>query len=331
MASQIFDKGTPQANKLAFFAAEAPMTDNGNIDQAMFADLNSIQQKALFSSLRKVKSYSTRDGRKVFLEERLLVSPQYQQKILEAENDRKIDSKAIVLEPREIIEASGKATKIYSKNIFNQKTNLPQIECKQSQQFFHKVQTSNLRSVPSLPEIQKYPGVLNSSSSQKYIQRYEKKKPQVSYSIFESSYRNKNLVSNSVRLSSNLYSDLKWKLAGGKDFEFGQVDDPKITVDEQIEKDYLKSQVMMMDDAEYVDQFPKQLATPASQDHYFKHYKMIESVEQQNQLGKVQPSVYTKLLKSTSQNRLLPIKYGVLKPQHSPNPSGKVDSQLDLR
>jgi hypothetical protein len=56
-----------------------------------------------------------------------------------------------------------------------------------------------------------------------------------------------------VRLSSNLYSDLKWKLAGGKDFEFGQVDDPKITVDEQIEKDYLKSQVMMMDDAEYVD------------------------------------------------------------------------------
>jgi len=48
----------------------------------------------------------------------------------EVEIDRKRDSKAIVLQPREIIEASGKATKIYSKNIFNLKTNLPQIERK---------------------------------------------------------------------------------------------------------------------------------------------------------------------------------------------------------
>lgn len=107
--------------------------------------------------------------------------------------------------------------------------------------------------MPSLPEIPKYPGVLSSIASSKYIKRYEKKKPQISYSIFESSYRNKNLVSSSVRLSSNLYSDLKWKIAGGKDFEFGHVDDPTVKISEQVEKDYLKSQVMMMDDAEYVD------------------------------------------------------------------------------
>jgi hypothetical protein len=96
-----------------------------------------------------------------------------------------------------------------------------------------------------MPAIKRTPGILNKAPRSKYINKYEKKIPEVQYSIFDSSYRNKNLISERLKLTSNLYSDLKWKIAGGKDFEFGDLDNPSIKINEDMENEYLRSQINM--------------------------------------------------------------------------------------
>jgi hypothetical protein len=110
-----------------------------------------------------------------------------------------------------------------------------------------------------MPAIKRTPGILNKAPRSKYINKYEKKIPEVQYSIFENSYRNKNILRDKLKLTSNLYSDLKWKIAGGKDFEFGDLENPSINIDEDMEKEYLKSQIVMQDDIEPIDSYPKQL------------------------------------------------------------------------
>lgn len=164
-----------------------------------------------------------------------------------------------------------------------------------------------------MPAIKRTPGILNKATKSKYINKYEKKQREVQYSIFESSYRNKDLIKERLTLTSNLYSDLKWKIAGGKDFEFGNLDNPDIKIDEDMEKEYLKSQIMMQDDVEPIDYYPKELIGSKAKDSYYKHYKLINRIDQQNKVFSQEPSIYTKLLRSTSQKRLLPIKYGVLR------------------
>lgn len=93
-------------------------------------------------------------------------------------------------------------------------------------------------------------------------------------------YRNKNLISDQLKLSSNLYSDLKRKIAGGKDFDFGNMDQPDIQVDEQLEREYLKGQIMMVDDIDPIDSQPKELVGAQAFDSYYKHYKVLKTVEQ---------------------------------------------------
>ena len=68
----------------------------------------------------------------------------------------------------------------------------------------------------------------------------------------------------------------------------------------------------MQDDIEPIDSQQKLLEGPVAQDEYYKHYKMVDQIDQQNQFFKKEPSVFTRLLKSTSESRLMPIKYGVL-------------------
>jgi hypothetical protein len=164
-----------------------------------------------------------------------------------------------------------------------------------------------------MPAIKRTPGILNKASKSKYINQFEKKAPLVKYSMFEASYRNKNLTSERIRLTSHLYSDLKYKLTGGKDFEIGDIDNPNVQIDDEMEKEYLKNQIIMQDDMEPVDSFPKELVGSKAKDNYYKHYKMIDRVSDQNKVSNLGPSIYTRLLKSTSQKRLLPIKFGVLR------------------
>lgn len=117
-----------------------------------------------------------------------------------------------------------------------------------------------------MPAIRRTPGILNKATKSKYIKKYVKKTPHVEYSIFDNSYRNKNLISDRVRLTSNLYSDLKWKFTGGKDFEFGDLENPTIKIDEEMEKEYLKEQIRMEDDIEPIDSFPKELVGAKASD-----------------------------------------------------------------
>jgi len=217
------------------------------------------------------------------------------------------------------LQAGDRSPTFFSKNVFNQNTRLPRLEKQQSHLYFHEIyqkQRTMLNSA-SMPAIKKIPGMLNKTRETQYISRFEKKKEEVNYNIFENKYRNVNPLGNQLKLTSDLYSHIKWKKHKGKDFVIKNVDCYKNGIVDDLEKEYIKTSIKIMPNLDPIDADQKDLEGLVAHDKYYKHYKKLDRVLQQNELTGTKPSIYTKLLKSTSAKRLLPLKLGVLTSSHN--------------
>jgi hypothetical protein len=131
-------------------------------------------------------------------------------------------------------------------------------------------------------------------------------------------------LKNQLKLTSDLYSHIKWQKKKGKDFVIKNIDNYDKKLVDDLESDYIKGSIKIMPSSDPIDAEPKELEGLKAQEYYYKHYKMLDNVLQQNKFTGTKPSIYTKLLKSTSSKRLLPLKLGVLTNSHS-------NGALDLR
>lgn len=215
---------------------------------------------------------------------------------------------------------------VFSKNIFNYSTKLPKIVKKNSQNFYHKFY-KNKSGKFSMPIIEKTPGMLNKAQTNKYIvkNRIGGGKRYVNYNTFSYKYRNVNLLSDHIKLTTGLFSKMRREAdKNNKRLKIDDVDDPNLHIDDRLEIEYLKDNIPIADNVEPIDANQKDLEGMKAVESYYKHFKMLNKVEQLNKSNKTRPSVYTKLLKSTSQKRLLPLKMGIIK-------LGRSESALDLR
>lgn len=239
---------------------------------------------------------------------------------------------ASVSKNSEIVSEIGESSKmegeplVFSKNIFNYSTKLPKIVKKNSQDFYHKFY-KNKKGKFSMPVIEKTPGMLNKAQSNKYIvkNRIGGGRRYADYGNFSYKYRNVNLLSNHIKLTTGLFSKLRREAdKKKKKLRIADIDDPHLQIDERIEVEYLKDNIPISDNIEPIDANQKEFEGIKAVESYYKHYKILNKVEQLNKANKTRPSVYTKLLKSTSQKRLLPLKMGIIK-------LGRSESALDLR
>lgn len=241
----------------------------------------------------------------------------------------KSQSNLLIAEPSKIggkTPYSEKSPLIFSKNVFNFSTKLPNVVKKRSQDFYYNI-FKKRKGKHSMPSIDKTPGMLDKAQRNKYIvkNRAGMSKKFVDYKNFSYKYRERNPLSNQIKLTTGLFSKLKRRAEScHTELKIKDIDHPGIEIDDKMEIEYLKDIIPVQNNVESIDSEIKDLEGIRAVNSYYKHYKMLESIEQINQVKRTKPSVYTKLLKSTSQKRLLPMKMGVVK-------LGKSESCLDLR
>lgn len=215
---------------------------------------------------------------------------------------------------------------VFSKNIFNYSTKLPTIVKKRSQNFYYELYEKR-KDKYSMPRIDKTPGMLDKAQKNKYIVKNKSTSSlkYADYNAFSYKYRTKNPLSDSLKLTTGLYSKMKRKADDAhQNLEITDIDDPKIQIDEKLEVEYLKDVIPINENLDAIDNEEKDLQGIKAIDSYYRHYKILDKVEQLNKFSRTKESVYTKLLKSTSQKRLLPLKMGFVG-------LGKSESCLDLQ
>ena len=204
----------------------------------------------------------------------------------------------------------------YTKNIFNQNTKLPPHEKQRSHKFyynqFNKLKESGRSNRASMPILRKVPGMLNKAPENRYIERQLTRKEKTNYNIFSNKYRQFNPLSEQLRMTEALYSELKWKKSNGKDIPIKDIYNYNIDIDDDTESKYLKSVIKVQDAVPVIDYGDKDRAGLNAVDDFYKHYKRLAEVQQQNEATGTKESVYTKVLKSTSTKNLLPMKMGIL-------------------
>ena len=127
-----------------------------------------------------------------------------------------------------------------------------------------------------------------------------------------SKYPRNNPLSQKLRLTEDLYSSLTTNnLMQPTDRIEGQ-DSYNVEIDSKTEEDYLRNSIKMTGMQPAIDMKDIDLGSKNAVNDFYSHFKILNSVVQQNQARHCPDSTYTRMLKSMSSKKLLPLKMNIV-------------------
>ena len=214
----------------------------------------------------------------------------------------------------------------YSKAIFSSSLKLPQIETRKTHDFYRRQfdEKKGLKSSKSSLKLSKIPGYKTEIKTllpfdlNKRNRKMRHKKQNFDVASLEDKYRTQNVLSNSLKLTTDLYYHLT-QVRNQDNIFFDDIDKAEVEQSRESEKEYLKSQLTHIKSLPAIDKGSKDVVGLKAVKNFYRHYKILEKVEDQNKMTNTKTSVYTKILKSESKKKLLPLKMNIIKVSGNPS------------